>query len=84
MNEIDFSEILDSYEVTKKENSLHISVPIKDLHLSILSAPFPTRQLTGESIMMQSSSSTEGIVYLRVPSNLQITNSNQVFLNYVE
>ena len=25
-------------------------------HLSILSAPFPTRQLTGESIMMQSSS----------------------------
>jgi hypothetical protein len=84
VNEIDFSETLDSYEVTKKENSLHISVPIKNLHLSILSAPFPTRQLTGESIMMQSSSSTEGIVYLRVPSNLQITNSNQVFLNYVE
>ena len=84
VNEIDFSEILDSYEITKKENSLQISVPTKDLHLSILSAPFPTRQLTGDSITSHSSSSTEGIVYLRVPSNLQITNSNQVFLNYVE
>ena len=52
VNEIDFSEILDSYEITKKENSLQISVPTKDLHLSILSAPFPTRQLTGESIIM--------------------------------
>ena len=83
-NGIDFSEILDSYEITKKENSLQISVPTKDLHLSILSSPFPTRQLTGNSITSHSSSSTEGIVYLRVPSNLQITNSNQVFLNYVE
>lgn len=84
VNEIDFSESLDSYEVTKKENSLHISVLTKDLHLSILSAPFPTRQLTRDSITSHSSSSTEGIVYLRVPSELKMTNSDQVFLNYVE
>ena len=84
VNDIDFSEILDSNEITKMENSLQISVPTHDLHLSILSAPFPTRQLNGDSIMSQSSSSSEGIVYLRVPSDLQITHSNQVFLNYVE
>lgn len=84
VDDIDFSEILDSVDMTMKENSLHISVPTQDFRVSILNAPFPTRQLMGESIISHSSSSTVGTVYLRVPSDLQLTNSSQVFLNYVD
>ena len=85
INEMDFSEILEPYELEKDSDSLIIHAPIQDIHVSILGPSFPIRQLSQSSIISHySSTRAEGIIYLRVPSDIKITSSDHVFLNYVE
>ena len=83
-NELDFSDILEPYKLEKTDNSLDILAPIQDIHVSIIGPTFPVRQLTEQSIISHSSSGAEGLVYLRVPSEIKITNDENVFLNFVK
>ncbi|WP_338469453.1 hypothetical protein R4Z10_11525 [Niallia sp. XMNu-256] len=83
-NQMDFSEVLENMELEKQKDVLKILVPVNDIHVSILGPSLPVRQLNQNSIMSHSSSSSEGMIYLRVPENVKIVSDENVFLNYVE
>lgn len=84
VNEMDFSEIVEGFKLKKSADSLTIHAPTQEIHVSISGPSFPIRQLTGYNILSHTSSSTEGTIYLRVPSDLKIISSNTVYLNYVK
>ncbi|WP_428908308.1 hypothetical protein [Niallia sp. Krafla_26] len=84
INEFDFSGILEPYKLEKTADTLAIHAPNQDIHVSILGPSFPVRQLTEQSLISHSSSNNEGIIYLRIPSEVKITKDENVFLHYVK
>ncbi|RRN72884.1 hypothetical protein EI200_06835 [Peribacillus simplex] len=80
----DFSRKLKPYHLELKDDTLTINLPQQqDINLIITKADFPIRQFTGESII-NPSFSTDQVVYLRIPNNLELIADDHVFLEFIE
>ncbi|MGG3495570.1 hypothetical protein ABES08_07125 [Peribacillus simplex] len=80
----DFSRKLKPYHLELMDDTLTINLPQQqDINLIITKADFPIRQFTGESIL-NPSFSTDQVVYLRIPNNLELIADDHVFLEFIE
>lgn len=80
----DFSEVLEPYELTFEDNLLTIRSKQQSLRLSVMHSPFPVRQITNVSMMHHSSSRGEQLIYLQLPSGLELEDDENLFVRYVE
>ncbi|MGE1162716.1 hypothetical protein ACQJ0Y_05315 [Peribacillus simplex] len=80
----DFSRKLKPYHLELMDDTLTINLPQQqDINLIITKADFPIRQFTGESIL-NPSFSTDQVVYLLIPNNLELIADDHVFLEFIE
>ncbi|MFE4133116.1 hypothetical protein [Peribacillus sp. YIM B13482] len=80
----DFSRKLKPYHLELMDDTLTINLPQQqDINLIITKADFPIRQFTGESIL-NPSFSTDQVVYLRIPNNLELIADDHVFLEFID
>ncbi|MDM5294678.1 hypothetical protein QUF81_16085 [Peribacillus simplex] len=80
----DFSRKLKPYHLELTDDTLTINLlQQQDINLIITKADFPIRQFTGESII-NPSFSTDQVVYLRIPNNLELIADDHVFLEFIE
>lgn len=80
----DFSELLKSYEIKLKDDTLSIRSSQQDLHLSIMHSPFPVRMLTNVSMLEHHSNHGEQLIYLTIPRDLQLQADESLYLMDVE
>ena len=79
----DFSNVIKLPEIELAGNVLSM-VPIRqNIDLSITTSSYPIRQFTGESIQSHYFSNGETLIYLRVPSELEL-NADNVYLEEIE
>ncbi|MFA1710685.1 hypothetical protein ACDX66_03150 [Peribacillus frigoritolerans] len=84
IGDYDFSSILKPYHLELIDDTLTINLPQQqDINLIITKADFPIRQFTGESII-DTSFSSDQVVYLRIPDNLKLIADDHVFLEFIE
>jgi len=84
IDDYDFSSILKPYHLELIDDTLTINLPQQqDINLIITKADFPIRQFTGESII-DTSFSSDQVVYLRIPDNLKLIADDHVFLEFIE
>ena len=79
----DFSDKLIPYKLELSEDTLTITPKEQNIRLSISTASFPVRQFTGESIFNHTSSSGDQVLYLTIPSDLQLQADEGIMLEYV-
>jgi hypothetical protein len=79
----DFSDKLIPYKLELSEDKLTITPKEQNIRLSISIASFPVRQFTGESIFNHSFSSGDQVLYLHIPSDLQLQADEGIMLEYV-
>jgi hypothetical protein len=84
IDDYDFSSILKPYHLELIDDTLTINLPQQqDINLIITKADFPIRQFTGES-NIDTSFSSDQVVYLRIPDNLKLIADDHVFLEFIE
>lgn len=84
IDDVDFSELLEPYEMKLVDNRLTIRPNQQNLNLSIMHSPFPVRQLANVSIMHSSSSRGDQQIYLQIPRDLKLKADENFNLRYVE
>lgn len=85
IGDYDFSQLLKHYHLELKGQILTINPPKQqDIKISIAQIEFPVRQFTRDSIIINSFSSGNPVVYLRIPSDLEVMADGHVFLESVE
>lgn len=85
IDDYDFSQLLKHYHLELKGQILTINPPKQqDIKISIAQNEFPVRQFTGDSMFINSFTSGDPVVYLRIPSDLKVMADGHVFLESVK
>ncbi|WP_042348437.1 hypothetical protein [Bacillus massiliigorillae] len=83
--DIDITDEIKPIEMELRDNTLFITLVRSEIKLSKMTAGFPIRQFTGESVFNDHNDSIgQSVIYIKVPKGVKIENEDNFNITYVE